>query len=465
MCKKKKNSEEYEEFEKDIDVDATFAFPQPMTEHNILGKHLIIAPENANWLVCDDEEYEAFCFFRDGKNIQEVEQILVKKWQIDGGQVEEIIFRLIAQILGKEFLRDATIREKSLFKAATLNLTEGCNLRCATCLWNATVAGSDECSLNDWIKFIGAFKDYGGQLITLTGGEPMMNPDCLQIMQNAKRLSLNVVLLTNGMLVTKENAQIIGENCGEVRISIDGPDEETNDSVRGKGTFVKAVSAIRELSIYPQCCPSITMTPTPATLHSFRAKLRHFSEWIRKTISPDITFRVTRELENGRDLPLMSRLERLMFQGEIIDMCNDQLGKDYTHKVDAAGLIPNRRIFGCGVAELFTVRANGDIKLCAYAPDPFGNIKDMKDGSVFLCELTEKLGQLIRANRVEMIYPCNNCDLRFFCGGKCRKENNTNCDDFAVCECSQLYRTEWYERLVNINQFVVEPIINRKEET
>lgn len=52
-----------EEFEQDVDLDTTFTFPQTMTEHNVLGKHLVVAPEYANWLVCDDDEYEVFRSF------------------------------------------------------------------------------------------------------------------------------------------------------------------------------------------------------------------------------------------------------------------------------------------------------------------------------------------------------------------------------------------------------------------
>jgi radical SAM protein with 4Fe4S-binding SPASM domain len=441
MSGKDKPDGECEEFEKEVDLDTVFSFPQVITECIVLGKHLIIAPEQANWLVCDDEEYEAFRLFKDGKNIQEVEELLKKQQQKN---VREVVSRLVAQIYGKEFLQGVKIREKPTFKAASLHLTAGCNLRCTTCLWSATVAGPDECSLDHWKRFLGAYKSFGGQIVVLTGGEPMTNADCLEVMQYGKQLGLKVILLTNGTLVTKENAKILGDNCSEVRISIDGPTMETHDSVRGKGVFAKTLSALKELSVHPQCHLSISMTPTPETLASFRTDLGQFARWVWQEISLDISFRLTRKLMEGRELPCMSKPEELAFRDAVVAICDDQLESNFIHKLDAANIIPNRRIFGCGLADIFSVRSNGDIRLCAYSTNPFGNIKDMADGKAFLLDLSERLGQLIRSTRVEDLIPCKDCDLRYFCGGKCRKDNE---DDFGspnICECDWNDKKEWY---------------------
>jgi len=445
------------EFEQELDSDTRFNFPQMLTERVTLGKKLVIAPEQANWLVCEEEEYVAFCFFRDGKSIEEVEKLLSNGQKMDSGQVATAVSRLITQIIGKEFLRGAMVDEGQMFKIVSLFLTAGCNLRCTTCWKRATIAGPDECSLDHWKTFLGAFKEFGGQIVTLTGGEPMLNLDCFKVAQHAKELGLKVVLLTNGTLVTKENAKALSDWCDEVQIGIDGPTAETHESVRGKGTFAKAISAIRELSAYPQCRLSIAITPTPATLPSLKSDLRQFATQM-KEISPSIGFRVTRKLMEGRDIPSMTEEVARVFRKDVLALCDDQLEKDFSYKIDAATIIPNRRVFGCGLASTFSVWENGNIVICGYSPDPFGNIKNMGDGHMFFLNVTKALGQLLQSTRVENVHPCENCDLRYFCGGKCRKENRVAYGDPTICECDEEYKNEWYERLVRINPYVVEPI-------
>ncbi|TSC54060.1 MAG: Fe-S oxidoreductase [Parcubacteria group bacterium LiPW_30] len=460
MCNEDKTKDEREEFEQDVDLDTTFSFPQVLSEHNVLGKHLIIAPEQANWLVCDYEEYVAFCLFRDGRNIQEVEALL----SVDADQARLIVSRLIAQIFGKEFLQDVAISEESSLNIL-LRLTDGCNLRCKTCLFSCTVAGPNECTFEHWKGLLDALKNFGVEIVTLTGGEPMFNPDCIKIVQYAKKIGFKILLLTNGTLITKKNAQVLCENCNQIRVSIDGPDAETHDSVRGKGMFDKVISALMKLSVYPQCYLTIAMTPTPATMPSFRTGLRQFSEWVRKEIRSDITFEVAGALMEGRDMPPMSKAEQFAFLSAVRALCNDQLGTDFIQKMDAVNIVPNRRVLGCGMGGLIPITANGDVELCAYSPGSFGNIKEIGDGDgkAFLVNLTEKFGKIVRTTTVEMLRPCSECDLRYFCGGNCRKDNVECCGDPNVCECDESYRKGWYEELVRINPYMIEPLTDLEE--
>jgi len=159
--------------------------------------------------------------------------------------------------------------------------------------------------------------------------------------------------------------------------------------------------------------------------------------------------------------PMIEEVARV-FRRDILALCDDQLEKDFSYKIDAATIIPNCRVFGCGLASAFSVFENGNVVVCGYSPDPFGNIKNMGDGNEFLLNITETLGQLIRSTRVENVRPCGNCDLRYFCGGKCRKDNKVAYGDPTVCECDEEYKKEWYERLVRINPYVIEPLIDRE---
>jgi len=90
-----------EEFEQEVSLSQTFSFPEVLTEHEAFDAHLIIAPEYANWLVCDDNEYKAFQLLQQKKSVEEVEVLLGQTMP----DAMDVISRLLAQILGKEFLR------------------------------------------------------------------------------------------------------------------------------------------------------------------------------------------------------------------------------------------------------------------------------------------------------------------------------------------------------------------------
>jgi MoaA/NifB/PqqE/SkfB family radical SAM enzyme len=85
-----------------------------------------------------------------------------------------------------------------------------------------------------------------------TGGEPFLNPDMTAILE----LTLNygpATVLTNGTVFREEwlrrlaAADAASPYSLEFRVSIDGSTPETNDPVRGPGTFERAMRGVRQL--------------------------------------------------------------------------------------------------------------------------------------------------------------------------------------------------------------------------
>ncbi len=85
-----------------------------------------------------------------------------------------------------------------------------------------------------------------------TGGEPFMNRDMLAILEDTLELGPATVL-TNGILINERVARRLRElDDGsryslEIRISLDGFTEASNDAIRGKGSFQKALAGVRTL--------------------------------------------------------------------------------------------------------------------------------------------------------------------------------------------------------------------------
>ncbi len=443
----KKHEGDTQVFEQDLPMETVLTLPENLTEHFILGKYLIISALTANWLVFSEKvEYSIFCLIRQRKSIGEIAKILMLA-------TEEKVADVVAQILAKDFLANAKIFDKKNFQTTTIHLTNGCNLRCKTCYLKATVASKDECSASMWKKYLTNFKKSGGKIVTVTGGEVMTRKDFLEILCFAKSLKLKVVLLTNGTLITKINAQTICRICDEVQLSIDGPDEKSHDSIRGKGTFVRVMSALAMLSKYSRkykCRIAIAMTPTPETLSAFKSHLGKFVKMVQKTINNDVFFRITPLLLEGRNIGCMSFIEQDNFRKEVIKICDKHLVKGWFDMLDTGAIVPNHKLCGCGLAESLSASANGEIKACDFIPTLVGTISDE------ISLTTKKLNEISNPMRVENIYPCKNCDLRYFCGGKCRVNLKMLPEGSITIPCDVAFRNQWYEKLVRINHYLFE---------
>ncbi len=99
-----------------------------------------------------------------------------------------------------------------------------------------------------------------------TGGEPFLNRDMVTILVETLRYGPATVL-TNGTvfkeewLETLQAAESDSIYSLEFRVSIDGFSPETNDPIRGKGTFDRAMQGVRQL-VHFGFLPIITATRT-----------------------------------------------------------------------------------------------------------------------------------------------------------------------------------------------------------
>jgi len=82
-------------------------------------------------------------------------------------------------------------------------------------------------------------------VVLFSGGEPLLREDLFELLSQARRLGLRVVLSTNGTLIDLETAtQLARVGVGYVGISVDG-DEEFHDKFRAaRGSFKAAVAGI-----------------------------------------------------------------------------------------------------------------------------------------------------------------------------------------------------------------------------
>jgi MoaA/NifB/PqqE/SkfB family radical SAM enzyme len=119
-------------------------------------------------------------------------------------------------------------------------VTHLCNLSCEYCDRHTQLP--NELTLEEIFEAIREFAGMGMIGMTLDGGDPLVRTDIDQIINELDRLGVRIVINTNGILIPRKIESV--KKAALVNVSLDGP-ERHHDSMRGDGSFEKAVRGIR----------------------------------------------------------------------------------------------------------------------------------------------------------------------------------------------------------------------------
>lgn len=127
-------------------------------------------------------------------------------------------------------------------------LTSKCNLKCKHCYYYGEQDKSlfeGELKYADFKKFLPNILSWGVRNIHFLGGEPTVHPDFLGILALCSEQGISTSFNTNSINLDEKYVSAIRKHeVTAVTFSIEGPDRESNDFLRGKGAFEKTVEAI-----------------------------------------------------------------------------------------------------------------------------------------------------------------------------------------------------------------------------
>ena len=134
----------------------------------------------------------------------------------------------------------------------SLELTFRCNLRCQHCYvahGHQGIRGQEELSYSEITRIIDEIAAEGCLWLLLTGGEPLMRPDFVDIYTYAKRKGMLVTLFTNGTMITPRLADYLVEyRPFNLEISLYGYTQETYERVTGiPGSHARCMGGIELL--------------------------------------------------------------------------------------------------------------------------------------------------------------------------------------------------------------------------
>ena len=125
---------------------------------------------------------------------------------------------------------------------ATLYLTERCNSRCVTCdYWRH---GRADMTFEAVQRLLPGLAQLQTQVVLLSGGEPLLNPEWERIAKALRDASFKVWLLTSGLSLAK-HAGRAAEVFDAITVSLDGTDRQTYQAIRGLDALDKVCEGIR----------------------------------------------------------------------------------------------------------------------------------------------------------------------------------------------------------------------------
>ncbi|MBC6460199.1 radical SAM protein [Actinomadura sp. HBU206391] len=160
--------------------------------------------------------------------------------------------------------------------AVHLEVVSACNLTCTHCFAGELPRREKRLGLAEIDRVFAEMARLGSFRLGLTGGEPLLRKDIFRVIDMALERGLAPCITTNGLLITEEIAREFGKrDLVWLNVSLEGATAETNDKVRGPGTFAKVLDRLAMLREHARFTLAFTIMRTNLAEIQACAELAH----------------------------------------------------------------------------------------------------------------------------------------------------------------------------------------------
>ena len=296
--------------------------------------------------------------------------------------------------------------------SGTLELTFRCNNRCAHCYVSQGI--DDEKEKGKELRYpeirhlLDDLAEEGCLWLLLTGGEPLVREDFLDIYLYAKKKGFLITLFTNGTLVTPSVADFLREFPPRaIEISLYGITEKTYERVsRSQGSYEQCMEGI-DLLLQRKLPLKLKTVITTINRHEFM-DIKNFVQDL------GLEFRFD-ALINGRVDGRQNTAKLRIPPHEVVelDMADPRRGPEFVSLYERTCGIKQDPdlVYRCGAGvNSFHIDSYGRLMLCTLARNPS---YDLRDGS--FREGWRDFLPRIREQKLEKRNKCVDCELRFIC--------------------------------------------------
>lgn len=341
--------------------------------------------------------------------------------QIPGISLTRLAYRLDKQIAGSR-----------VPVTGSMEVTARCNMHCAHCYINLPAGHSQakerELSTKEFYGIIDQTVDEGCLWLLLTGGEPFIRPDFLDIYIHAKKKGLLITVFTNGTTITPRIADYLAEwKPLSIEISLYGSTQTTYESVTGVkdsyGRCIRGIELLLERKI-----PLKLKTPVMTLNVKDIWKIKSYTEKL------GVDFRFDPILNVRLDGDMNPAKFRITPQEIVsLDLSDEKRMEDWKKFCEEFWGPPPKpeNIYQCGAGiNTFHIDPYGNLSTCLMSRMPSFDLRSgtFRNGWYgFMPKvILEKWSQEV---------PCRNCDLYPLCG---------QCPAYAQMECGDVEKPVEY---------------------
>lgn len=323
-------------------------------------------------------------------------------------------------------------------------LTRKCNLGCQHCYIEGVgpTARDADFDLETIRSLIEQALPHGLRKVKVSGGEPFVRRDAMEILQYLDSRGLEVVLETNGTLFRPDTVARLAElRRFTIFVSLDHLDEHEHDEFRGqKGSYAKTVEVLRRLGE----TDINSIVTTTANRHNYLVVPAIVEMVLGWGIKRHRTLMNIHPIGNARSHldNAISMEEMAILVKSMMSSPDYQSGRAYMTMPPA--LMPLHMledVHTCGWGKhVLGLLSNGDVSMCSASyddPEMIGgnafkdNLIEIWKNSQFFQKLRE-----IGAGQVKGV--CGNCVFYAACRGVCRMSSYSHYGDidapYPLCQ-------------------------------
>jgi len=316
--------------------------------------------------------------------------------------------------------------------------TQACNHDCLHCynVWKCDQPyPRGQLDTADTLKLIDRIiRQTRPRIFSFTGGEPLLRPDILQLIERVKRRGIAVNLLTNGSLLTDELiGDLIGAGVSLFEIPLLSGDRDEHNYLTQSNSFDRVTEALAGIRLAGAQAVSVFVVT--------KRNWDHLHDMLRISFALSVNAVMVNRFNPGGSG--LRHLDELLATPEqvagALQVANEGV-KEFGLPISVSVPIPpclfdlkayDRLTFGFCAAgtdrAYYTFDPLGNVRMCNHSPTVLGNIR------------TEGFGRLVRSEAArafncEVPPECAECGRVAECRGNCKAAAEQACGSLCALE-------------------------------
>ncbi len=427
-------------------------------------KEVIIFPEIPYWFIASKGSSDILRKVN-GMTLQEIKDFDNDTQKFISSLIDQGILYLGENIQNIEDTNKDEIEIYPL-QGVWLNIESRCNINCKHCFLGDKKQVENKLTPSEMRDLALDFIKVGGKngvKVDITGGEPLLRKDIIEIFDAMNIDGIEVNFITNGLLFTEEVVNYLSEHKISTTISLDGVSKETHEFIRGKETYDKTIKNIK------WCVDKGVPVTLSMTIHKKNQnEVIEYFKFADEIGADRVILNFLNDFGNakvyGIDIPNEYKIiKNLLEEATSNEYLFNKLIDTAISKLIETVLLPIKTdCCGSGI-NTCSITANGDVFPC-----PSFQVKQYKEDNVRqrsfsdIWKDTNTFKEHRRININNLNEACSKCDFRFFCGGGCRAQayftNNNNlsarskkCSDYKNTFLEIMWMLEKYPVLSELH--------------